>query len=221
MHLLVTGGNGFIGRRVCALAVEAGHEVTSVARTGPPPEEQRGPWASAVEWVAADVFTPQAWRDRLADVDTVVHSIGTISERPDAGVTFERINGDSALVTALEAERAGVDRFVYISSAATPPLVSDRYLTARRRAEDAIADLDVTTVVPRFGPVYGPDQPHFPAVANRLFRTLGTVEWVARRLGEGRPFAVEQAGTAVYELATMPDPPTGPVTAQRLAAIEG
>lgn len=219
MDILVTGGNGFIGRRVCERAITDGHEVTSVARTGPPAETHRGTWAEDVTWLSADVFEPDSWRDALSTVEAVVHSIGTISETPEAGVTFERINGDSAIVTALESERAGVDRFVYVSSAAKPPLVDDAYLTARRRAEQAIADLDMTVSIPRFGPVYGPDQPHFPAPVNWLFRAAGAVEPIARRLGEGRPFAVEQAAAATYRLATMPDPPGNPVLAGTLADL--
>lgn len=212
MHLLVTGGNGFIGRRVCERAVAADHDVTSVARSGPPAPEYRDPWTDAVEWVSADVFAPHEWRDRLTAVDCLVHSVGTIDEDPTAGVTFERVNGDSALVAALEAERAGVDRVVYVSSSAKPPLVREAYLTARRRAEAAIADLDVRVVVPRFGPVYGPDQPHFPATVNRLFGALGRFERVARLMGANRPVSVERAAAVTYRLATTADPPTGPVT---------
>ena len=219
MHLVVTGGNGFIGRRLCERAVGDGHEVTSVARRGPPPESHRGSWAADVTWVAADVFSPDSWRDVLTGADCVVHSIGTISETPDAGVTFERINGDSAIVAALEAEQAGAERFVYISSSAKPPFVGDAYITARRRAERAIADLDVEVVVPRFGPVYGPDQPHFPAWANRLFTAVGRVEPLARQFGDDRPFAVDRAAAATYRLATMDDPPASPVGARTLADL--
>ena len=212
VHLLVTGGNGFIGRRVCERAVADGHEVTSVARSGPPAPEHRGSWTDAVEWVAADVFAPHEWRDRLETVDCLVHSVGVIDEDPTAGVTFERVNGDSALVAALEAERAGADRIVYVSSSAKPPLVREAYISARRRAEAAIADLDPTVVIPRFGPVYGPDQPHFPAVANRLFAAVGRVEPVARLFGADRPLSVERAADVTYRLAAMGSPPTGVVT---------
>jgi len=219
VHILVTGGNGFIGRRICANAIAAGHDVTSVARSGPPPDGGSTKWADRVEWVAADVFAPQEWRSALSTVDCVVHSIGTISATPETGVTFERLNGDSAIVTALEAERAGVDRFVYVSSSTKPPLVQDAYMTARRRAEAAITDLNMTVIVPRFGPVYGPDQPHFPALANRLFAAVGEIDPIARRLGEDRPFSVEMAGRAIYKLAVTDDPPASPVTAETLAAL--
>jgi NADH dehydrogenase len=218
MHLLVTGGNGFIGRRVCKRAVDAGHTVTSVARSGPP-DADTGPWTADVTWVSADVFAPQEWRTHLADVDCLIHSIGTLSESPDAGVTLERLNGDSAIVATLEAERAGVDRVVYVSSSTKPPLVREAYITARRRAEAAIADLAPETVVPRFGPVYGPDQPHFPSLLNRAFAALGRFEPVASRLGEDRPFHVDRAAAIVFELATMAAPPPSPIPASTLAGL--
>ncbi len=201
MHILVTGGNGFIGRQVCKLAVANGHEVTSVARSGQPDAGKRGPWADDVTWVAADVFAPQNYREHLTGVDAVVHSIGIIREHPEQGVTFERANGDAGILVALEAERAGVDRFVYVSSSTTPPGVRAAYIEAKRRAEAAIADLGTETVVLRPGPVYGPDQPHFPTVLNRLLAALGRFEVVARQLGEDRPLSVGTVGRATYACA--------------------
>ncbi|MDS0259422.1 NAD(P)H-binding protein [Haloarcula sp. S1CR25-12] len=218
MELVVFGGNGFIGRRVCRRAVEAGHEVRSVARSGPPDPDQRGPWADEVTWHAADVFAPQEWRHVLGGADAVVHSIGIIEEAPKQGVTFERVNGDSAIITALESERAGVDRFVFVSSATTPPTVREAYLTAKRRAETAIGDLDMATTVLRPGAVYGPDQPHFPSVLNRLLTVLGSLEPVAERLGAGRPLDVETVGSAVYETAVSVEAGEPPLDAQRIAA---
>jgi NADH dehydrogenase len=221
MELVVFGGNGFIGRRVCRRAVEDGHGVTSIARSGPPAPDQRGPWADRVDWHAADVFAPQEYRHALDGVDAVVHSIGIIEESPSEGVTFERVNGDSAIVTALESERAGASRFVFVSSATTPPMVRDAYLTAKRRAEAAIADLEMATTVLRPGAVYGPDQPHFPSVLNRLLTALGSVEPVAERLGAGRPLDVETVGSAVYETAVGVDSTEPPLDAQRIVTRAG
>ena len=219
MRLLVTGGNGFIGRRVCERAVADGHDVTSVARTGPPAPSHCGPWTADVKWIAADVFAPHEWRGALDGVDCVVHSIGIIDERPDTGVTFERVNGDSALVAALEAERAGAERFVYVSSAVKPPLVRDAYLTARRRAERAVTHLELDVAIPRFGPVYGPDQPHFSTVTDRLVAAVGRFDAVAGQFGEARPLSVDRAAAATYRLATVADPPTDPVSGDELVTV--
>ncbi|MDS0283604.1 NAD-dependent epimerase/dehydratase family protein [Haloarcula onubensis] len=218
MELVVFGGNGFIGRRVCRRAVEAGHDVWSIARSGPPSPDQRGPWADAVTWHAADVFAPQEYRHALAGADAVVHSIGIVEESPSEGVTFERVNGDSAILTALESERAGADRFVFVSSATTPPTVRDAYLTAKRRAEAAIADLDMATTVLRPGAVYGPDQPHFPSVLNRLLTLVGGFDPVAERLGDGRPLDVETVGKAVSDAAVGGVRDADPLTVEEIAA---
>jgi NADH dehydrogenase len=218
MQLVVIGGNGFIGREVCRQAVAAGHEVTSVARSGPPDPPQRGPWANSVDWRAADVFAPQDWRDVLRDADSVIHSIGIIEEAPTEGVTFERVNGDAAIIAALESERAGVDRFVYLSSSATPPGVREAYIAAKRRAEKAIDGLDIETAILRPGPVYGPDQPHFSAPVNAFFELLGRFDVVASQFGANRPLSVETVGRVAFDAAVREHPPDGPMGGPVIAA---
>ncbi len=202
---LVIGGSGFIGREVCRLAVRDGHDVRSVSRRGRPDVD--APWTERVSWTSADLFRPDVWRGRLDGVDVVVHSVGTIAESPTDGTTFERVNGDSTILTALEAERAGVETFVFLSSAVKPPGVRHAYLTAKRRAEAAIADLDLRTVTLRPGPVYGPDQPHFPRAVNGLFRLVASVPPLADRLGESRPLSVETVARATYRVGLDPDEP--------------
>jgi uncharacterized protein YbjT (DUF2867 family) len=58
MELLVTGGNGFIGKRVCRTAVANGHDATSIARSGPPADVARDAWTDRVEWVQPTCFAP-------------------------------------------------------------------------------------------------------------------------------------------------------------------
>jgi len=200
--LLVVGGSGFIGRSICRIAVREGHEVRSVSRSGRPAVD--APWTDEVSWTSADLFRPDAWRDRLDGVDAVVHSVGIISEAATDGVTFERVNGDSAILTALEAERAGVGTYVLLSSAVKPPGVRNAYLTAKRRAETAIADLALDNVTLRPGPVYGPDQPHFPSGVNALLRLIASVPPLAERLGESRPLHVDTVAQAAYRTALDP-----------------
>mgnify|MGYP006293394353 FL=1 len=201
--LLVVGGSGFIGRDVCRFAVRDGHEVRSVSRSGRPDVDED--WAGAVSWTSADLFRPNAWRDRLDGVDAVVHSVGTLTEAPTEGVTFERVNGDAALLTALEAERAGVDVFVFLSASAKPPGVRNAYLTAKRRAEASIADLGLDVVTLRPGPVYGEGQPHVPAVVDRVLRFVASAPPLASRLGEARPLSVDTVARATYRAALDPD----------------
>ncbi|KAF9992391.1 hypothetical protein BGZ79_003125 [Entomortierella chlamydospora] len=57
---------------------------------------------------------------------------------PKTGLTYERVNRDTALVVAKEAAKEGVDSFVYISAEFAPPMVPNRYITTKREAEQAL-----------------------------------------------------------------------------------
>lgn len=182
--ILITGGNGFIGRQIARRAVADGHVVRSIARSGRPTLTE--PWVDEVDWNAADVFEPQDWRDQLGGCDAVIHTIANIRESPEQGVTFERINGDAAIIAGLEAERMNVEAFVFLSAVGTPPLVSERYQAAKLRAERAISDLDIRTGVLKPGPVYGEgaNQGHFPYLVNRCLRAIDDHEFLARHFGD-------------------------------------
>ena len=213
-RLLVVGGSGFIGRAICRRAVAAGHEVRSVSRSGRP-EDAAGRWVDDVDWTSADLFSPHVWRDRLRGVDAVVHSVGIAHEHPQEGITFERVNGDSAIITALEAERAGVDTYVFLSSAANYPTARRAYLQSKRRAERAIESLNLETVVLRPGAVYGPDQPHFPEPFNWLCKLVDSVDPLAERLGEARPLPVDRVASVALDAAV--DPETRLLTVEDIA----
>ncbi len=198
-RLLVTGASGFIGRAVCSLAAERGHEAVAVSRSGAPADAHPD-----VEWFAADVFDPEEWRDTLDGVDAVVHSVGIIEEHPDEGITLERLNGDSAILVGEEAVEAGVPAIVFLSASVKPPGADEAYLTAKRRAERALTDLPIRSVALRPGPVHGDGQPHFPEAVDTVFSVLDSLPGAAA-LGGVRPLAVETVARAALDCALDPD----------------
>ena len=197
-RVLVTGGSGFIGRQICKNAVNTGHEVRSVSRSGRPRIDES--WINEVEWISADLYEPDSWRNQLLGCQTVIHSVGVTDESSAEGSVFERINGDGAILAALEAERAGVETFVFVSASTKPPRVRDAYIEAKRRAERAVSDLNLRITILRPGPVYGEGNPHFPRLVDRAFRILDR-DWLAGRLGEARPLSVETVGRATSRVA--------------------
>jgi uncharacterized protein YbjT (DUF2867 family) len=201
MKLFVTGGNGFIGREVCRAAVEAGHQVTALARGGAPRGDAA--WIGSVDWVVADVLDPGAWSGRLAGCDAAVHCVGIIAENAEHDATFERINGDAGVVASAEAARAGVGAFVFLSASAKPPLVGSGYITAKRRAEEAILATVARPVIFRPGFVYGPGRlVSYPAA---LGVTVGMLIPGVRRIALGsRPLAVAVVARAAVRAAGDP-----------------
>ncbi|GME71207.1 unnamed protein product [Ambrosiozyma monospora] len=85
-NIAIFGGNGFLGRRICETAINRGYNVTSFSSSGKKPwnasaDDQQ--WIDKVNWVKADVFKPDTYKDHLKDKDAVVHSIGVLFENAD------------------------------------------------------------------------------------------------------------------------------------------
>ncbi|CAI4046692.1 ubiquinone biosynthesis protein COQ11 SKDI_12G3240 [Saccharomyces kudriavzevii IFO 1802] len=91
--LVVFGGNGFLGKRICQEAVTAGHRVVSVSRSGKAPqgtELNDKQWIQEVQWTAADIFRPESYHELLKDASNVVHSLGILLENENYKKTLSK-----------------------------------------------------------------------------------------------------------------------------------
>lgn len=106
----MTGASGFIGQAVVAALAGAGVRVRAAYRVRPAEEYAA---AEAVEIGAIDGATD--WRRTLEGVTRVVHLAGPAHRRAgDAEYRREIVDATAAL--AAQAEAAGVQRFLYMSS---------------------------------------------------------------------------------------------------------
>lgn len=81
--VVVFGGSGFLGKRICQEAVEKGHQVISLSRSGKAPQPQSVQdknWINEVNWITADVFSPNTYQQHLKGSPNVVHSMGILLE---------------------------------------------------------------------------------------------------------------------------------------------
>ncbi|KAK0630718.1 hypothetical protein B0T17DRAFT_490125 [Bombardia bombarda] len=84
--LVVCGGSGFLGSRICKAAVRRGWDVTSISRSGEPQwktvtsSPTPPPWAHKVFWERADIFRPAEYVALLKGADYVVHTMGILLE---------------------------------------------------------------------------------------------------------------------------------------------
>ncbi|KAI1105888.1 NAD(P)-binding protein [Jackrogersella minutella] len=90
--LIVCGGNGFLGTRICKYAVGRGWDVTSLSRSGEPKWDAvtatpaAPSWARKVTWERADILRPASYAPFLVKADFVVHSMGILLEADYKGV---------------------------------------------------------------------------------------------------------------------------------------
>jgi len=90
--LVVCGGNGFLGSRICKYAVARGWDVTSISRSGEPRWDSvtsspaPPPWSHQVSWERGDIFKPASYAPLLKGADFVVHSMGILMEADYKGL---------------------------------------------------------------------------------------------------------------------------------------
>jgi nucleoside-diphosphate-sugar epimerase len=145
--LAITGGTGFVGSRLIALAIEAGHAVRALTR-----REQAE--RAHLEWVGGDLGDTVALARLCDGADAVIHVAGVVNAPTRDGFAVGNIHGTRNMLAA--AEGAGVRRFVHVSSlAAREPGMSD-YGWSKAEAERLVEDSLLDTAMVRPPAIYGP-----------------------------------------------------------------
>jgi nucleoside-diphosphate-sugar epimerase len=161
----LTGATGFIGRRLLLELPRRGFRMRALLRRPSAMSEGIG---SAV---IGDLRTPLNMATALSGVDAVIHSAaigGAVSGLPEDD--YRTLNTEATLALAEAARRAGVKRFVFLSSVraqcgawADAALTEDRearptnaYGRSKLAAEQALAQLEIDWVSLRLATVVGP-----------------------------------------------------------------
>jgi nucleoside-diphosphate-sugar epimerase len=174
MNILITGATGFVGRFLCFRLLAEGWNLRGTMLASESP-------ASLVTGVEPVVINPLGsdifWGAALAGVDTVIHLAARVHIMDDSVADplaeFRRVNVEGTVHLAREAAKAGVKRFVFISSikvngeeSPTPyttessPMPSDPYGISKWEAEQTLrkieAEAGLEVVILRPTLVYGP-----------------------------------------------------------------
>lgn len=149
-HVLVTGGTGYIGRRLIARLLERGHRVRVLARAASIDRVPRGAQA-----VVGDALDAESIHDALRDGDTLVHLVGTPHPSPSKAAEFTRVDLASVLAATDAARRRAIAQMIYVSVAQPAPAMH-AYVAARATGERAIREAALTATILRPWYVLGP-----------------------------------------------------------------
>lgn len=113
MHVLVTGGSGFLGATLAARCAARGDRVTILDLTSPPSS-----LVPQVRFVQGDVRDRTRVADALAGVDLVLHLAAAHHDFGISPSTYFSVNEGSAEVLSREMTSAKVNRICFYSSVA-------------------------------------------------------------------------------------------------------
>jgi NADH dehydrogenase len=149
--ILLTGATGDIGSALLRRLTVDGERVRCLVRD----PRRLGPERVRVQIALGDLFDPGSFRNAMRGVNTVVHLAGSIRDQQRGSI--EELNGVATLRLVRDAERAGVERFVFFSALGASRHASARFYRAKALAEQAVAESSVPSTI--FAPsiVYSPD----------------------------------------------------------------
>jgi nucleoside-diphosphate-sugar epimerase len=186
MKIGVTGATGFVGTALCNRLLQADHTVVKLVRKG------TGPNVVAV----GDIGPTTDWSAALAGCDVLVHLAARVhvmrETAADPQAQFNRVNAEGTAQLAQAAIRAGVGRFIYMSTAKVhgestslgkpyteqdAPSPRDAYASSKLAAESALrraaenSPMDWVIIRPPL--VYGPGvKANFASLAQAIARGL-------------------------------------------------
>lgn len=193
MRILVTGGTGVVGTGTVTELLRREHTVVLVSRHA---EDDAKQWPSGVVARDCDVTNAAGLRGAADGCDAVLHMAGIVEEAPPE-TTFDKINVEGTQHILAEAKRAGVPRFVFVSSLGAD-VGESGYHRSKRKAEDAVRSFDGAWTICRPGNVYGPGD----AQISMLLRMVRGASPIVPKIGDGdQPFQPIWWEDAAYALA--------------------
>lgn len=168
-EIFITGGTGYMGRRLIALLLEKGYTVTALVRKG---SEKKLP--VNCKYVTGNPFDAFTFSNQIPRGATFVQLLGVAHPGPSKKDQFQKIDLASVKASALAAKQAAVNHFVYVSVAQAPTKIMHDYQQCRAKGEEVIRVTKIPATIIRPWYVTGPGH-YWPLLMLPIFKLL---EWI-------------------------------------------
>jgi uncharacterized protein YbjT (DUF2867 family) len=179
VNVFVTGGTGYMGRRLIPQLVARGHRVRALVRSSSTANLPAG-----CAPVVGDALDAASYSAAVPPAETFVQLVGVAHPSPAKAEQFRSVDLASVRAGAAAAVTAGIGHFVYVSVAHPAPMMK-AYIAARSEGEELIRTSGLSATILRPWYVLGPSH-RWPVILQPFYwlaeQFPGTRE-PARRLG--------------------------------------
>ncbi|MFT3683777.1 MAG: SDR family NAD(P)-dependent oxidoreductase [Phycisphaerales bacterium] len=154
----VTGGTGFVGKRIVAELVRRGYSVRVLARNAQEAQDAFGP-SKSIKVIQGDVLDRQSPAKLVEGAQAVVHLIGIIREKREPGrapQTFQSMHVEATRAVLTAAAEAGVTRYVHMSALGTAPDSKAEYARTKWEGEQLVRRSGLDWTIFRPSLIHGP-----------------------------------------------------------------
>jgi uncharacterized protein YbjT (DUF2867 family) len=208
-QVFLTGGTGYLGRRLIALLLIRGYEIKALVRKG---SEDKLPTGCTP--VISDPFDASAFAKYLERDSTFVQLLGVSRPGPSKKDLFEKIDAASAKASVAAAKMAGCAHFVYVSVAQMPTSIMYDYQMCRAKCEKVIRESSLKASIIRPWYIVGPGH-YWPLIFLPLFKLLEIIPKTATKAKALRLVSLKQMLLTLVYAVEHP-----PATLERIYEIE-
>lgn len=171
MHVLVTGATGFVGGRLIPELLAAGHSVTALVRDADSYDRPAG-----VDIVEGDLLDPASLSPESLAADAAYYLIHSMR----AGADFAERDRTAARNFVDLADRAGIDRIIYLGGLGEERDKLSTHLRSRREVEAILSEGSAALTTLRAAIVIGAGSASFEMIRHLASRlpVMITPQWV-------------------------------------------
>jgi uncharacterized protein YbjT (DUF2867 family) len=195
--VFISGGTGYVGRRLLPELLRQGHAVRALVRPG---SEDKICGQCAV--TTGDVLNSQTFSMAVPPADTFIHLVGVPRPAPWKGKAFRALDLPSLRASLAAAQEANIQHFVYISVAQPAPVMK-AYVQVRSECEALIQASGLSATILRPWYIIGPGH-YWPMALWPVYKLL---EYVPATMASTRRLGLVTIQQMVAALVWTVEPP--------------
>lgn len=198
-QVLITGGTGYMGRRLIKLLLKNGYSVKVLVRPG---SEYKLP--AHYDYITANAFDAGSFAKAILAGATFIQLLGVPHPSPKKKEQFKAIDLASVKASAEAAATAGAGHFIYVSVAQTPTRIMHNFQQCRAQGEACIRSSGIPATIIRPWYITGPGH-YLSLLLLPLFKILEWIPATSQKAKALRLVSLQQMlKTLMYAIANPP-----------------